>query len=118
MRKTGIEINGKDAAVTCLVADSYFSRFLGLMGKKEIAPRSAICFPKCNSIHTLFMRFPIDVVMVGSDGTVVKIVEAMKPWRLILPEWKAKHVIEMRAQECRSLGITEGSRVTCKGVWN
>jgi uncharacterized membrane protein (UPF0127 family) len=101
----------------CWVARSYFERFLGLMGKTGIPGDEALLFPRCNSIHTFFMRFPIDVVMVGRDGRVVEVCESMGPWRMQLPRFKAKHVIEMRAGLARELGISAGTQLDCEGVW-
>lgn len=100
------------------VATSFFSRFLGLMGKKSIAEDQAVCFPRCDSIHTFFMRFPIDVILVGKEGEVVEVVEAMKPWRLMLPRKKVKHVIEMQAHLSKKLGIQPGEKIDCAGGWD
>lgn len=99
------------------VAKDPFSRFLGLMGKKGIPADEAMVFPRCNSIHTFFMRFPIDVVMVAADGKVVEVIEGMKAWRLLLPRWDAKHVIELKAGRARELGISVGTVLNCGGAW-
>jgi uncharacterized membrane protein (UPF0127 family) len=101
----------------CRVANSFFTRFLGLMGKKGIASDEAVVFPRCNSIHTFFMRFPIDVIFVGETGEVVEIFSALKPWRLLLPQRGAKHVVEMGPGRAGQLGIGKGSRLECEGVW-
>src|SRR4051812_38799906 len=82
----------------CRVARDFLSRFLGLMGRKRIATDEALLFPRCNSIHTFFMRFPIDIVFVGADGTVVDVVEGLRPWRLLMPRAKAKHTVEIAAR--------------------
>ena len=100
------------------VARSFLSRFMGLMGKRGIAADEALCFPKCNSIHTFFMRFPIDIVFVGTDGTVIDVVEGLRPWRLLLPRSKARHTVEIAARRARELGIRVGDRLRCQGVWN
>ena len=100
----------------CWVARSYFERFLGLMGKKGIPGDEALLFPRCNSIHTFFMRFPIDVIMVSGEGRVVEVCESMGPWRMQLPRFKAKHVIEMKAGLARELGISAGTQLHCEGV--
>ena len=102
----------------CWVAKSPWSRFMGLMGKKGIAANEAVLFPRCNSIHTFFMRFPIDVIMVGAEGNVIEVIDSMKPWRMQFPRFKAKHVIEMRAGRSRELGIEVGSRLDCSGAWD
>ena len=98
------------------VALGFFERFLGLMGRKDMPSEEALLFPRCNSIHTFFMRFPIDVILLDKEGTVVEIIPAMAPWRMILPRFKAKHVIEMRAGRAGELGIERGNRLDCKGA--
>ena len=42
----------------------------GLLDRQSIAPGEGLLIPKCRSIHTMGMRFPIDVVFVHSDGKV------------------------------------------------
>ena len=99
----------------CFVAKRFFSRFMGLMGRATLPEDEAILFPRCNSVHTFFMRFPIDVVFVAKDGLVVEVVEAMAPWRLCSPRWAAKHTLELSAGRAAALGIRPGSRLDCGG---
>jgi uncharacterized membrane protein (UPF0127 family) len=58
------------------------SRNRGLLGHDGMAAGSALVIAPCWSIHMFFMRFAIDVVFVRRDGTVVKVLRALKPWRL------------------------------------
>ena len=57
------------------------SRKQGLLQRDGIDPESAIVLAPCAAIHTLFMRFPIDVIFVARDGTVAKVCSRVKPWR-------------------------------------
>ena len=114
---TALTMQDKELVPKCHIAKSFFSRLMGLMGKKGISENEALLFPQCNSIHTFFMRFPIDVIFVSADGVVVDIVERMRPWRMLMPRSGAKHTIEMRAQRSRELGIGVGAKLNCKGVW-
>lgn len=79
------------------VADSLISRFLGLMGKKNLPEATGLIIEPCNSVHCFFMRFPIDVIFVDSDDRVVHIISAMKPGRISPIVRKAKYVIESNA---------------------
>ena len=99
------------------VATGFIERFLGLMGRKNVTEDEGLCFPKCNSIHTFFMRIPIDVVLLDKKGAVVEIVAAMAPWRMLLPRLKVAHVLELRAGRCAQLGIERGHQLICKGAW-
>ena len=56
-------------------------RLLGLMGHPGLPPGQALVLEGDNSIHTLFMRFPIDVVFLDGAGRVKHLYHAMPPWR-------------------------------------
>jgi uncharacterized membrane protein (UPF0127 family) len=90
---------------------------MGLMGRKSLPANEAILFPACNSIHTLFMRFPIDVVSLDAKGKVVKVREAMGPWRVTFPSRAVKHTLELRAFQSRKLGIHVGAVLEFSGGW-
>jgi len=117
MRCENLNLQNQTIIPQCWIAKGFFSRFVGLMGRKSLSNEEAICFPRCNSIHTFFMRFPIDVVMVDEHGRIINIVNAMRPWRFLPPKFRAKHIIEMKANRCEELGLKVGSRLTCNGVW-
>lgn len=98
------------------IARDFFSRFKGLMGRRGLPDDEAILFPKCNSIHTFFMRFPIDVVRVDANGKVID-VKVVRPWRMMAPSLATKHIIEMREARSRELGISTGTQLKVNGVW-
>ena len=52
-----------------VIANSFYKRLKGLMGKKNID--YGILFPKCNSIHTFFMKENIDVVGLDENNEVI-----------------------------------------------
>lgn len=79
------------------VADTFISRFLGLMGKKDLPKDAGMIIKPCNSVHCFFMKFPIDVIFVDSDDRVVYIMPAMKPGKISPIVRKAKYVIESNA---------------------
>lgn len=93
------------------MATNFFTRFMGLMGKSGIPSDEALFFPKCNSIHTFFMRFPIDVVFVSESGEVVEVLESLGAWRMLLPRRRVKHTIELKAMRSRELGIKPGQQL-------
>lgn len=69
-------------------------RLLGLMFKKNID--EILCFPKCNSIHTFFMRSNIDVYMCDKDYKILYMYKNLKPFKIILPKKKVKYVFETK----------------------
>jgi uncharacterized membrane protein (UPF0127 family) len=60
------------------------SRRRGLLGRDTFDKGAALIIAPCNSIHTFFMRFAIDVVFVARDGRVLKTYSTLVPWRIAL----------------------------------
>jgi uncharacterized membrane protein (UPF0127 family) len=103
--------------VEAKVAKTFFERFCGLMGRKNLTRQDCIVFPQCTSIHTFFMREKIDVIFVSAEGLVTKIFYSLKPWKMLLPQKLAAHCIEMASGEAEKLGIQEGDLLACEGVF-
>ncbi|MCK4327732.1 MAG: DUF192 domain-containing protein [Candidatus Diapherotrites archaeon] len=83
-------------------ATTPWQKFMGLMFRKKLGRPMALVLAVESrwmaAIHTLFMRFPIDLVFLDSERRVVDVVKNVKPWRLnIVPKKPAKYVVEMRA---------------------
>ena len=99
------------------VARSFAARGRGLMGRSSLASDEGLFLPGTNSIHMLFMRFPIDCVFVGAprtDGSreVVGVREHMAPWRGVV--WwvrGAKGAVELPAGSVATAGIRRGDVV-------
>jgi len=75
------------------VADTFFKRFKGLMGKGEIASAMLFTGLADSSIHTLFMRFDIDVYFLDDEKRVFD-KATLKPWRFYKPSKKAEFILE------------------------
>lgn len=100
-----------DNIVHIETADTFFRRFLGLMGRKKLPPSTGLLITPCNSVHTMFMRFSIDVIYLDKDMKVLKIAKHIKPWIGLSACLKAESVIEMNAGEADRIGIYAGSRL-------
>ena len=72
------------------------SRNKGLLGREALPVGQALILAPCNSIHTFFMRFPIDVLFMARSGQVLKLAQALGPWRIAIG-WRAAAVIELPA---------------------
>ncbi len=75
-------------------AEQFKDRALGLIGQKNLRKTQGVFFSDCNWIHTFFMSMPIDVIYLDKKLLVKKIQRNLKPWRLPLPVFGAKHVVE------------------------
>ena len=68
---------------------------VGLLGQHGLAPGTGLLIYPSQAIHTIAMRFPIDVVFVDKNWRVVNVRPAMVPYRLTGVQWKARCVIEL-----------------------
>ncbi len=84
-------------------ANTMFTRIKGLLGKKALPIGQALILARCNSIHTMFMKFPIDVLFVDKDYRVIKIITSFAPFRISGIYLRASFTIELPA------GIVESS---------
>lgn len=64
------------------IADSFLKRTVGLLGRSRLPKGEALLLKNASSIHTFFMRFPIDVLFINRKNVVVKIFSDMRPFRL------------------------------------
>ena len=99
---------GQIVAVTLIPAFDRSTRNKGLLGRRSLEQGSAMILAPCSSVHTFFMKFPIDIIFVARDGRVVKMCERCHPWRLALGPG-AFAVIELPAGAVEPSG-TQGWR--------
>ena len=67
------------------IAASLLTRMIGLMGRSKLElGRGMLITRSGNSIHTCFMKFPIDVAFVNKTGEVKYLREDIKPWRMVV----------------------------------
>jgi uncharacterized membrane protein (UPF0127 family) len=94
----------------CTVAGTAIRRARGLLGRRELPSGEGLLLRPASSIHTLFMRFPIDVVFLDRDLAVRKVVPEVRPWRLAFG-LGSRAVLELPAGECARRGIAQGDRL-------
>jgi uncharacterized protein len=112
-RKGTLTLRRDDGRIVCesvTVADTYFRRLGGLLGRSRLDSNQGLVLRPSFSIHTWFMRFPIDVVYVDADQVVIKIAESLRPFRTSSARG-AREVVELAAGECARRGLTVGDRV-------
>jgi uncharacterized protein len=91
-------------------ADSFRARLLGLLALPRLQPGEALALTPCSSVHTCFMRYPIDVVYLDRDSRVIKVVPALAPWRFSAC-LGARMALELVAGEAQRLQLRPGSHV-------
>jgi uncharacterized membrane protein (UPF0127 family) len=82
----------------------------GLLGRASLPEGEGILLRPAGSIHTFFMRFPIDVVFLDEDDVVVGIEPELAPWRTA-GRRGAKKVVELASGECVRRGVELGDRL-------
>ena len=97
-------------------ARSFWARFQGLMGQASLPVGEGLHLVPCNSIHTFFMRIPIDVAFLDAQGRIVKKFDALPPWRATTVYFKAQSVLELPAGTLQASGTQEGDMLSFEGV--
>jgi uncharacterized membrane protein (UPF0127 family) len=88
------------------VADSYFTRLRGLLGKKRLNDNDGMSLERCSSVHTFGMSYPLDLVFMDKKGKVVKVQESVKPFRTASARG-AYYTLELNQGVISKQGISE-----------
>jgi uncharacterized membrane protein (UPF0127 family) len=102
--------NGRTVCERCVLADTALVRMKGLLGRASLPSGEGILLRPASSVHTAFMRFPIDVVFLDRDDRVVKVTPDVAPWKVANGR-RAKAVLELPAGEAARRGIVVGKRL-------
>jgi uncharacterized protein len=103
------------ACERCTLADNSLARLKGLLGRRGLAPGEGLLLRPAGSVHTWFMRFPIDVVFMDRDLRVIDVIHELRPWRLA-GRRRARAVLELAAGECRERQIEPGRSLRLRTV--
>lgn len=98
--------SGQEVIPRMKVATSFWLRAMGLMGKSAIPAEygAGLFFPKCTSLHTCFMKFPLDILFLDAEGQVLAIRRRVRPWTLMVKGPKGtRHCLEV-AMELPKIG--------------
>lgn len=90
-------------------ADTFLQRLHGLMFSKTFPPSiDALILDPCNAVHTLFMRYQLDVIFLDDHMKIIHIITGMKPGRLSPVVKGARCVVEMREGSASNCGLLVG----------
>jgi uncharacterized membrane protein (UPF0127 family) len=92
-------------------ASHFFSRSVGLIGRRSLEPGEGLHLVPCRAIHTFFMRTAIDAAFLDERGEVVKLFSALPPWSVTRFHRKASSVLELPAGTLERSGTRVGHRV-------
>jgi uncharacterized protein len=92
-------------------ASGFTERLLGLMFKKSLHQAGGLFIPECKSIHTCFMKFPLDIVFVDKNYIAIKIFKNLKPWKITPIVFKAFGVFEFESGIVEKEKISQGDKL-------
>jgi hypothetical protein len=104
-------VDGTVVCERCSLADSPTARMRGLLGRDGLEQGEGLLLRPAASVHTFFMRFPIDVVFLDRALVVLGIEDAIGPWRAA-SQRGAKAVLELPAGESARRGLAVGDQLT------
>jgi protein-S-isoprenylcysteine O-methyltransferase Ste14/uncharacterized membrane protein (UPF0127 family) len=112
----------RDAASGAIVADrlrpatTHWARLRGLLGTTRLDPGDGLWLVPCRQVHTIGMRYPIDVVFLDGTRRVVRRVSALSPGRLSPRVVAAHSVLELPAGTLEKVGLDDGTLIEIDGT--
>src|SRR3954470_24179243 len=103
--------DGSPVCERCLLAETPLTRLKGLLGRRGLEQGEGLLLRPAASIHTFFMRFPIDAVWVDRELNVLDVAHDISPWRTAACKG-AKGVVELASGEARRVGVAAGDRLS------
>lgn len=97
------------------LADGFFSRFKGLLGRTGLQEGEGILLSPCSSIHCFGMKFPIDVIFLDRNYNVVDLKRNMQPGSHASCR-KARFVLELKAGEIEKHKLQIGQQLEFKQI--
>jgi uncharacterized membrane protein (UPF0127 family) len=100
-------------ATELALADTHWSRLRGLMGASEsdFGDGRGLWIVPCRGVHTLAMRFPIDVIYLNKAGTVVHVEQKLQPWRFAPIRMQAATVLELPSGKAVETATAIGDKI-------
>ena len=93
------------------VADTSVKRRTGLLKHKNLEPGDGLWIVPCESVHTFFMRFAIDLIYLDKQRKIRKLRRAVPPWR-ISACFAAHSVLELPAGTIAETGVAVGDQLS------
>jgi uncharacterized membrane protein (UPF0127 family) len=105
------QLNMHSPALRVERADRWHQRLLGLMFRRALAPGLALLLSPCNSVHTAFMRFAIDLVYLDAQGRVLATRTSVRPWRMSWGLRGTRHTLALVSGVASALGWPAGDEL-------
>jgi len=93
------------------IADSAGARLIGLLGRRNLESGGGLWLVPTNSIHTVGMRFPIDVLMLSRHAIVVGLRKSVRPFSIVWPNFRANSILELPPETISKTQTEAGDRI-------
>jgi hypothetical protein len=94
------------------VAQTAAQKVKGLLGRECLEDGQGLLFKSAGSLHTLFMRFPIDIVYADKNGKILKLAESVGPFKLVAAPLRCFYALELPAGAIKASGTRVGDRLS------
>jgi len=111
MRRAEVKLNDAPLELAVDVAETAQERSRGLLGRRACPVDEGFYFAPAYLVHTIGMRFPLDLVFCDRYGRVVSVRKHVPPGRLIFCR-RGRGVLELAAGAVEELLIAEGDRIS------
>ncbi|MHB1315734.1 MAG: DUF192 domain-containing protein [Christensenellales bacterium] len=95
------------------VADNFFSRLKGLLGKRGLTEGEGLLITNCSQVHTVHMRFPLDLLYITKKMRVARII-TLNPGKVGPKVKEAAYVLEVAAKSAEENNVSAGDYITIK----
>ncbi len=93
-------------------ANRMYTRFIGLLGRTELNINEGVFLTPCNSVHMMFMKFPIDLLFLDRKNKIIHIVENIRPWQISRIVFKAQSVLEIATGKAKEFDCQIGDQLS------
>jgi uncharacterized membrane protein (UPF0127 family) len=112
MKTSVLRKNGDIIVGTIEVADRWYQRMRGLLGRSQLESDRGMHITPCNGIHTFFMKFPLDLIFLNRSLEVVKIEKNVAPGRTVAGGVGAWSFLELAGGTLTIGELTVGDKIT------
>lgn len=102
---------GANIASRAKIAKSFLAKAVGLLLKKSFEHGEGLVFERCNGVHTLFLRFELDLIYVNKEKIVTKVIENFPKGKFSPFAFKASDLIELPAGTIKNTGTMIGDQL-------
>jgi uncharacterized membrane protein (UPF0127 family) len=93
------------------VARTFSKRLIGLLDRPALMAGQGLYFPDCKSIHTVFMRFAIDILFLDRELKIVKMARCLRPYRMAFGPWRTRGTLELACGTVEQHTLKVGDRI-------